>query len=64
MTTYYQLKCETCNAVFQPLVATSEDELLRPDWDEIRDLIGRTIADLMEIFYNSHSMHGLICVEV
>lgn len=57
MTTYYQLHCATCDELFKPLVATSPEELLHPDYDN-PDSGGYNLELLMESLQTFHEAHG------
>jgi hypothetical protein len=60
--TYYMLKCQTCKIAFRPLLASSPDELLFPDYDEVRDTCGNMNADNLERFHDEHEGHRLKAV--
>jgi len=63
----YRLTCETCGEIFQPLVATSKEELLMPDWDDLkRDVGDGILASNFQEFWGKHSGsgHGLTCLEL
>jgi hypothetical protein len=62
---YYQLACETCGEIFRPLVATSTEELLMPDWDDLKKNVGDGIlASNFREFWSEHATHGLFCIGV
>jgi hypothetical protein len=54
---YLELFCETCNLAYPPLVATSKEELLRPDWSEVIDAMGEYQADRFHSWFYAHSDH-------
>jgi|SRR5208337_818128 len=60
----YSLKCRECDLVFSAVVATSEDELLRPDLEVLAEQAGDFNAQRFNDFYWAHFRHGLDCVEV
>lgn len=59
---YYQLRCEPCNAVFAPMVATKEEELLIPDFERMEQQAGHPITESFREFVAVHAKHGLDCV--
>jgi len=54
---YYQLRCKTCNELFSPLVATSANELLFPDYEEAEQQAGPANADRLRAFHKAHHGH-------
>lgn len=58
---YYQLRCSGCKETFEPLCATEEEELLSPDFDDVRERLGQSsiLTDMFEAFYKKHAGHGL-----
>lgn len=58
---YYELHCPKCDQTFLPIVATSEDEMLAPDYERMEEqgFRPRHIEEL-QLFYRQHSLHGLI----
>jgi hypothetical protein len=59
---YFQLCCCRCNMRFAPLVATSTDELLNPDFGEVATSVSRLVSEAFETFYLEHQGHGLEAV--
>ncbi len=62
MTTYYQLRCSTCDELFKPLCATTPDELLHPDYDDPDSGGYYNLESLMEslrLFHDTHKGHAL-----
>ena len=56
---YFQLACGTCNEVYLPLCATSEEELLNPDWEHVEEAMGQRQADRFNDWFRQHCGHGL-----
>jgi len=61
--TYYMLRCQTCKEDFRRLLATSEDELLYPDYEEVAETAGSHNAESLEAFHDQHHGHVLRAVE-
>lgn len=60
MAEYFQLACVGCNTVYLPLCATSEKELLNPDWQDVADAMGELQANRFNDWFREHCGHGLI----
>ena len=54
---YYYLFCETCTERFQPLLSTSPDELLCPDWED--EHAGTNNLESLRRFHEKHHGHRL-----
>lgn len=52
---YYQLVCETHDEEFKPVLATSPEELLAPDYEDAAQESGRLNAERLEEFHQKHS---------
>jgi hypothetical protein len=59
---YYKLRCETCSVDFAPVLATSREELLSPDYDECRESVGFMNTEGLERFHSAHAGHALEAV--
>jgi hypothetical protein len=57
--TYYQLRCCTCGESFWPVVATNPNELLAPDFEQMKQQAGSVNADLFHEWFALHSGHDL-----
>jgi hypothetical protein len=51
---YYQLVCKTCDEIFKPMLATSPDELLYPDYEATAEEAGTMNADSLRSFHERH----------
>jgi hypothetical protein len=60
MLEYYYLYCETCKERFQPLLATSPEELLYPDYEDFHG--GTNNLESLRSFHERHRSHGLDAV--
>lgn len=60
---WLELRCNTCGETFMPLVATTPNELLRPDYDRCKEQAGESNADRLEAFHGEHRGHELEEVE-
>jgi hypothetical protein len=56
---FFQLRCIGCRELFQPVVATSADELLMPDFDDAENDMGAILAGHFRSFWEKHVGHGL-----
>jgi hypothetical protein len=56
---YYVLFCSECNKRFPSVLATSEEEILDPDFDDLWDRVGSLNAERFELFYWEHRYHSL-----
>jgi hypothetical protein len=54
MSEYYQLVCKTDGEIFKPLLATSPDELLAPDYELTAEEAGVMNADSLRSFHKRH----------
>ena len=61
---HWALKCHTCNLVTSSVIATSRDEILVPDFEQLHDQLGHSNARRFEEFYWEHMGHGLEAIEV
>jgi len=50
--------------VFKPVVATSEGELLEPDYERLAETGHRQIAEDLREFVKVHALHGLEAVRL
>lgn len=60
MTTYYQLRCATCDELFKPLVSTEPNELLNPDYEQSAEQAGESNTDQLRAFHDQHTHMGHI----
>ena len=60
---YYQLRCATCSEPFRRLLATSEAELLYPDYEECEEHAGQHNTWALQEFHRAHRGHTLEAVE-
>jgi hypothetical protein len=63
---HYYLHCESCSVDFKALVATSEEELLYPDWDDLKESVGDgLLAERFREYWDEHHSHvGLSCIRL
>ena len=59
---YFFLRCGRCRETFLAVVATSEHEILCPDFVEMAEDLGPRIVDQFETFFREHAGHGLQAV--
>lgn len=59
MSEYYQLLCEECKEEFKPLLATSPNELLYPDYEESEKEGGVLNTESLRRFHEHHRHHAL-----
>lgn len=67
--TYYQLRCADCEELFKPLVATSSEELLYPDFSALLEECpccgghhcpgGSNNFESLKRFHEAHRRHHL-----
>lgn len=62
MTTYYILQCETCKEKFLPILATTQNELLYPEYEEVQEQVGTRNADALQDFHDRHRGHTLTVI--
>jgi hypothetical protein len=56
---YLHLVCDLCDVVYLPLCATTEEELLTPDFDEVTAAMGERQSLRFQNFYHEHKGHRL-----
>jgi len=61
---YFKLKCKTCNELFEAILATSQDDLLAPDWEVCAEQVGTRNTERFQDFYSKHRGHSLDAVVV
>ncbi len=59
MSEYFQLICETCNEPYLPVLTTSPDELLYPDYEETAKTAGTHGSESLHQFHEVHGDHKL-----
>jgi hypothetical protein len=59
---FFKLRCLTCEVDFLPVVATSADELLRPDWNDMEG-VNEILVDHLRAFHSQHARCSLDAVE-
>ncbi len=58
---YFYLYCETCKERFDPLLATSPDEMLYPDYEDEHG--GTNNLESLRSFHEKHRGHSLEAME-
>jgi hypothetical protein len=56
----FELFCKSCSLAFPSLVATSEQELLEPDFDQLKADAGELNASRFHDFWWDHYSHDVI----
>lgn len=60
---YYALECTDCKVRFPSVLATSEQELLQPYFDDMAEQAGTNNAESFERFFSEHQRHSLEAVK-
>ena len=60
----FALKCSDCTKRFSAVVASSREELLVPDFEDMAEQAGSGNADRFETFFHEHRWHHLDTIEI
>jgi hypothetical protein len=61
---YFQLRCETCDVTYKPLVSTDPEELSDPDEEILKGQVGDLSAESFLAFRRLHAGHVLVEAEI
>ena len=64
LSAYYQLKCETCDEVFRPVLSTRPGEMLVPNYGNPDNIASLENMESLRRFHTRHRRHKLVEVEV